>query len=46
MFNIVCVKVGTKYKANDVNRLYRMVELNMEKPFNIDWFTDDEEGLL
>jgi len=46
MFNIVCVKVGTKYKANDVNRLYRMVELNMEKPFNFYCFTDDEEGLL
>ena len=46
MFNIVCVKVGTKYKANDVNRLYRMVDLNMELPFNFYCFTDDEEGLL
>ena len=46
MFNIVCVKVGTKYKSNDVNRLYRMVDLNMELPFNFYCFTDDEEGLL
>ena len=46
MFNVVCVKVGTKYKANDVNRLYRMVDLNMDKPFNFYCFTDDEEGLL
>jgi len=46
MFNIVCVKVGTKYRSNDVNRLYRMVDLNMELPFNFYCFTDDEEGLL
>lgn len=46
MFNIVCVKVGTKYKSKDVNRLYRMVALNMEKPFNFYCFTDDEKGLL
>lgn len=46
MVNIVCVKVGTKYKANDVNRLYRMVDLNMSKPYNFYCFTDDEEGLL
>ena len=46
MVNIVCVKVGTKYKANDVNRLYRMVDLNMSIPYNFYCFTDDEEGLL
>jgi hypothetical protein len=46
MVNIVCVKVGTKYNANDVNRLYRMVDLNMSKPYNFYCFTDDEEGLL
>ena len=46
MVNIVCVKVGTKYNANDVNRLYRMVDLNMSKPYNFYCFTDDEKGLL
>ena len=40
-----CVKWGTKYTAEHVNRLYRMVEKNTSLPFTFTCFTDDVTGL-
>lgn len=43
--NFYCVKWGTKYTAEHVNRLYRMVEKNISLPFTFTCFTDDVSGL-
>lgn len=43
--NFYCVKWGTKYTAEHVNRLYRMVEKNTSLPFTFTCFTDDSIGL-
>jgi len=43
---VVCVKWGTKYDAEYVNKLYRGVFRNLEKvKFEFFCFTDDPEGL-
>lgn len=43
--NIVCVKWGTNYSSNDVNKLYANVIKNTS--YNVDFycFTDDSKGL-
>lgn len=46
MANIICIKWGTKYSADDVNLLYRMVQKHTSK-HSVDFycFTDDADGL-
>ena len=41
-FNIVCVKYGTKYSSERVERLYRMVEKNISLPFSFYCLTEDD----
>lgn len=43
--NVVCVKWGTAYSADYVNRLYRMVSANLSRPFRFVCFTDDGAGI-
>jgi tetratricopeptide (TPR) repeat protein len=42
---IVCVKAGTKYGADYVNRLASMVQRNSSTPLHFVCFTDDPRGL-
>jgi len=42
--NIVCLKWGSKYPAEYVNRLYRMVKSNLSRPFNFYCLTDFDNG--
>lgn len=42
--NIICTKWGTKFGAEDVNRLYRMVARYMPPPYRFVCFTDDASG--
>lgn len=41
MINVLCVKVGTKYSAEYVNRLHRMVSRYLSVPFTFYCYTDD-----
>lgn len=43
--NFVCLKWGTKYHAEYVNRLYRMVQRNFTLPFRFFCLTEDAQGL-
>lgn len=43
--NIVCMKWGTKYGADYVNKLHNMVERNLTVPHRFVCFTDDSKGL-
>ena len=43
--NVVCVKWGTKFGPEYVNRLYRMVEKNLTVPHRFVCFTDNAEGI-
>lgn len=45
MNNIICLKVGKKYKSDYVNNLYYMVKNNTKKDFNFFCFTDDDRGI-
>lgn len=45
MINVVCVKSGTKYNAEHVNRLYRMVKRNLDLPFQFYCLTENPEDL-
>ena len=45
MQNIVCMKWGTAYGPEYVNRLYSMVRRNMTRPFRFICFTDQRDGL-
>lgn len=45
MINIVCVKWGTKYGPEYVNRLYAGVKRNTTVPFKFHCFTDNTTGL-
>ncbi|WFF37852.1 glycosyltransferase [Moraxella nasibovis] len=42
---IICMKWGTKYGAEYVNRLYNMVERNLTLPFTFVCLTDDPAGI-
>ncbi len=44
-FLIACMKWGTRYGPEFVNRLYRAVERNLTHPFTFYCFTDDDTGL-
>ena len=43
--NVLCMKWGTKYPAEYVNRLYSMVKRNLCRPFRFACLTDDPDGL-
>lgn len=43
--NIICMKWGTLYGPEYVNRLYAMVRRNLTRPFRFMCFTDDPSGL-
>jgi hypothetical protein len=42
---IICIRWGTKYGADYVNRLYGMVSRNVTPPFAFYCFTDDPAGV-
>jgi hypothetical protein len=44
--NVVCLKWGTAYGPEYVNRLYTGVKANLARPFRFVCFTDDPAGLL
>lgn len=43
--NILCMKWGTKFGPEYVNRLFRMVERNVTVPYRFVCFTDDSSGI-
>jgi hypothetical protein len=43
--NVVCLKWGTKYPAEYVNRLYRMVKTHLTLPFRFVCLTDSSDGI-
>ena len=45
VLNVVCLKWGTKYGPEYVNRLYRMVGRNLKRPFRFHCLTEDTSGL-
>ena len=45
MNNIICLKHGTKFDADYVNKLYCGVRRNTTLPFTFHCFTEDNEGL-
>ena len=44
--HFVCLKWGTKYPAEYVNRLYRMVRRHFSQPFTFHCLTEEPEGLM
>ena len=44
-YNILCLKHGTKYSSEYVNKLYRMVSRNCTLEFSFFCITDDPRGL-
>ena len=42
---VVCVKYGTKYGADYVNKLYQGIKTNLSLPHNFACFTENPEGL-
>jgi hypothetical protein len=45
VLNVVCLKWGSKYGAEYVNRLHRMVSRRLGKPFRFHCLTEDGRGL-
>ena len=45
MYNIVCLKYGTKYTSEHVNALFDGVKNNTSVPYRFICFTEDPEGL-
>ena len=43
--NIVCLKFGTKYPSEDVNKLYKSCKRNITLPFNFYCFTEHPIGV-
>lgn len=44
-FNIICIKWGDEYKAEDVNKLYRMITRNTTQKIEFFCFTDNGQDL-
>ncbi len=44
--NVICIKWGTKFGSEYVNRLYKMVEKNLSIPHRFVCFTDNADGLV
>jgi len=45
MLNVVCVKHGTKYGPEYVNKLYNMVQRHLTMPYDFYCFTDNTKGI-
>jgi len=45
MYNIICLKHGTKFNADYVNKLFNGVRRNTTLPFTFHCFTEDPNGL-
>jgi len=45
MLNVVCLKHGTKYSADHVNKLYNMVQRHLAVPHNFYCFTENVKDL-
>lgn len=45
MLNVLCLKYGTKYPVEYVNKLYNMVQRHLTVPHRFICFTDDSTGL-
>lgn len=45
MKTILCIKWGTRYGPEYVNRIHAMVERNITPPFQVVCFTDDMQGI-
>ncbi len=45
MQTIVCIKWGTRYPADYVNRLWSMIKRNTARPTRLVCFTDDADGI-
>ena len=45
MYNVVCVKFGTKYNSQFVNKLYHDIKALTDKEFTFYCYTDDEVGI-
>lgn len=43
--NVLCMKWGTKYGPEYVNKLYGMVRRNLQRPFRFVCLTDNKEGI-
>lgn len=43
--NVVCMKWGTLYGSDYVNRLYAMVQRHLQRPFRFYCITDDTNGI-
>jgi len=43
--NIICMKWGTKYGPEYVNKLYAMIQRHLTLPFTLTCFTDDSAGI-
>ena len=46
MYNVVCVKFGTKYSADFVNKLYNDIARLTQSDFKFFCYTDDPEGII
>lgn len=44
--NVICIKWGTKFGAEYVNKLYKMVEKNLTVPHRFVCFTDNAQGIV
>ena len=44
-YNIICMKWGTKYGADYVNRLYGMIARHLKTAFQLTCFTDNAQGI-
>lgn len=45
MLNVICVKHGTKYGPEYVNKLYNMVQRHLTMPYDFYCFTDNAKGI-
>ena len=45
MINVICVKHGTKYSVDYVNRLYNMISRHLTMPYKFYCFTEDSAGI-
>ena len=44
--NVICIKWGTKFGPEYVNKLYKMVQKNLSLPHRFVCFTDNAEGIV
>lgn len=45
MLNVICLKHGTKYGPEYVNKLYNMVQRHLHVPYKFICFTDNTDGI-